>query len=105
VVSARQVSIGELVGASSPTVLATIVQLDPVWVNFNASERDVLEVRANLAKTGRTTADLLGSPVDVALQTETDFPHQGKLDYVAPSVDPSTGTLAARGVFANPDRT
>jgi RND family efflux transporter MFP subunit len=105
VVTARQVSIGELVGASSPTVLATIVQLDPIWVNFNASERDVLQIRANLAKTGRTTADLLGFPVQVALQTESDFPHDGKLDYIAPEVDPSTGTLAARANLANPDRT
>jgi RND family efflux transporter MFP subunit len=104
VVTARQVSIGELVGASSPTVLATIVQLDPIWVNFNASERDVLEVRTDLAKTGRTTADLIGFPVEVALQTETDYPHRGKLDYVAPNVDPSTGTLAARGTLSNADR-
>jgi RND family efflux transporter MFP subunit len=105
VVTARQVSIGGLVGAStSPTVLATIVQLDPIWVNFNVSERDVLEVRANLAKTGRTTADLIGIPAEVALQTESDYPHQGKLDYVAPEVDPSTGTLAVRGSFPNADR-
>jgi RND family efflux transporter MFP subunit len=105
IVSARQVSIGQLVGASSPTVLATIVQLDPIWVNFTASERDVLTIRATLAKTGRTTADLLGYTVDVGLQTETGYPHQGKLDYVAPTVDPSTGTLAARAVLENPDRT
>src|ERR1700722_4755911 len=104
VVTARQVSNGELVGAGSPTVLATIVQLDPIWVTFNASERDVLEVRANLAKTGRTTADLIGFPVEVALQTETHYPHQGKLDYVAPDVDPSTGTLAVRGTLSNADR-
>jgi RND family efflux transporter MFP subunit len=104
VVSARQVSVGELVGANSPTVLATIVQLDPIWVNFNASERDVLQVRADLARTGRTTADLIGLPVEVALQTETDYPHQGKLDYVAPTVDPSTGTLAARASLPNADR-
>ena len=44
VVSARQVSIGQLVGANSATVLSTIVQLDPIYVNFNVSERDVLEV-------------------------------------------------------------
>ena len=104
-VSARQVSIGELVGASSPTTLATIVQLDPIWVNFNASERDVLTIRETLAKTGRTTADLLGYPVEVALQNETDYPHKGKLDYVAPTVDPSTGTLAARAILDNPGRT
>jgi RND family efflux transporter MFP subunit len=104
-VSARQVSIGQLVGANSPTVLATIVQLDPIWVNFNASERDVLTIRENLAKTGRTTADLLGYPVEIGLQTDTGYPHRGKLDYVAPTVDPSTGTLAARAILDNPDRT
>jgi RND family efflux transporter MFP subunit len=105
VVTARQVSVGELVGASSsPTVLATIVQLDPIWVNFNASERDVLQVRANLARTGRTTNDLLGLPVEVGLQTESGYPHQGKLDYIAPNVDPSTGTLAARASMSNADR-
>src|SRR3984957_4477520 len=104
VVTAGQVSVGELVGGGSPTVPATIVQLDPIWVNFNASERDVLEVRADLAKTGRTTADLIGFPVEVALQTETDYPHRGKLDYVAPNVDPSTGTLAVRGTLSNADR-
>jgi RND family efflux transporter MFP subunit len=103
-VSARQVSIGQLVGASSPTVLATIVQLDPIWVNFTASESDALQVRANLARSGRTTADLIGDPVEVALQNETDFPHVGKLDYVAPFVDPSTGTQAARAVLPNPNR-
>jgi RND family efflux transporter MFP subunit len=104
VVTARQVSVGELVGASSPTVLATIVQLDPIWVNFNASERDVLQIRADLAKTGRTTANLLGLPAEVGLQTETGYPHQGKLDYIAPDVDPSTGTLAARASLSNADR-
>jgi RND family efflux transporter MFP subunit len=105
VVSARQVSIGELVGASSPpTVLATIVQLDPIWVNFTASERDVLQVRAMLASRGETTASLIGIAVEVGLQNENGYPHTGKLDYVAPTVNASTGTLAARASFDNANR-
>jgi RND family efflux transporter MFP subunit len=104
VVSARQVSVGELVGASSPTVLATIVQIDPIYVNFNASESDVLQVRANLKERGETTANLLGIPVEVALQNETDYPHVGKLDYVAPTVNATTGTLAVRASLDNGDR-
>jgi RND family efflux transporter MFP subunit len=104
VVSARQVSIGQLVGANSATVLSTIVQIDPIYVNFNTSERDVLEARARLAGTGRTTADLLGTPTEIGLQTESGYPHKGKLDYVAPTVDPSTGTLAARAILENSDR-
>ena len=103
-VSARRVSIGELVGSGSPpTALATIVQLDPIYVNFTGSERDVLQVRADLARRGETMANLLGTPVEVGLQTESGYPHKGKLDYVAPTVDPSTGTLAARASLANGD--
>jgi RND family efflux transporter MFP subunit len=104
VVSARQVSIGQLVGANSATVLSTIVQLDPIYANFTASERDVLLVRADLARSGRTVADLLGMPVEIGLQTEIGFPHGGKLDYIAPTVDPSTGTIAARATLQNADR-
>jgi RND family efflux transporter MFP subunit len=104
IVTARQVSIGQLVGANTRTVLSTIVQIDPIYANFTVSERDVLEVRANLAKAGRTTADLLGLAVEIGLQTESDYPHEGKLDYIAPTVDPSTGTLAARATLQNADR-
>ncbi|MGB7035223.1 MAG: efflux RND transporter periplasmic adaptor subunit, partial [Xanthobacteraceae bacterium] len=105
VVTARQVSIGQLVGATSPTTLATIVQLDPIWVNFNASERDVLAVRATLAKRGQTPGELIGLPVEVSLQNESGYPHKGKLDYIAPTVDPSTGTLAARATLENANET
>jgi RND family efflux transporter MFP subunit len=104
VVTARQVSIGQLVGANSATVLSTIVQLNPIWVNFTASERDVLQVRAFLAREGRTTADLMGRTVEIGLQTDTGYMHKGKLDYIAPTVDPSTGTLAARAILENADR-
>jgi RND family efflux transporter MFP subunit len=104
IVSARQVSVGEYVGANgTPTKLATIVQLDPIWVNFNISEQDVQRVRANLRARGFHLADLQKIPVEVGLQTETGFPNKGHLDYAAPSVDPSTGTLALRGAFANAD--
>jgi RND family efflux transporter MFP subunit len=104
IVSAHLVSVGELVGASSPTQLATIVQLDPIYVNFNVSEQDVLRVRAEAAKRGVSTADLRTLPIEVGLQTETGYPHKGKLDYVSPMLNQSTGTLPVRGVLSNPDR-
>ncbi|MEW6435643.1 MAG: efflux RND transporter periplasmic adaptor subunit [Pseudomonadota bacterium] len=103
-VTQRLVSIGELVGVSSPTQLATIYQLDPIWVNFTISERDVQTVRAAMAKRGITTADIVGKvPVEVALQTDHGFPYKGVIDYIAPNVDPSTGTLNVRGVLDNKD--
>jgi len=104
VVSAHLVSIGELVGASSPTQLATIVAQDPIYVNFNVNEQDVLRFRAEARRRGLTSADLKQTPVEVGLQTENGFPHVGKLDYVAPTVNQSTGTLAVRGLIPNADR-
>jgi RND family efflux transporter MFP subunit len=104
IVTAHLVSVGELVGAASPTQLATIVALDPIYVNFNVNEQDVLRIRAEAAKRGITTNDLKQLPIEVALQTEEGYPHKGKLDYVSPTLNPSTGTLAVRGVLPNPDR-
>ena len=104
VVSAHLVSVGELVGAASPTQLATIVALDPIYVNFNVNEQDVLRIRAEARRKGLTAADLKQTPVEVGLQTEEGYPHEGKLDYVAPTINQSTGTLAVRGVIPNADR-
>lgn len=103
IVTARQVSAGQFVG-TSPTLLATIIQLDPIYVNFNISEQDVLQVRAEMARRGLTPDDLKKIPVEVGLQSETGYPHRGTLDYASPSVNPSTGTLAVRGVLQNPSR-
>ena len=106
VVTAHQVSVGELVGASSPpTQLATIVALDPIYVNFNVNEQDVLRFREEARKRGITFNDIRKLPVEVGLQTETGYPHKGKLDYVSPTLNQSTGTLAVRGLLPNPDRT
>jgi RND family efflux transporter MFP subunit len=104
IVSAHLVSVGELVGAASPTQLATIVALDPIYVNFTVNEQDVLRIRAEAARKGLTANDLRQLPLEVGLQTEDGYPHKGKLDYASPTVNQSTGTLAVRGVMPNADR-
>src|SRR3954462_12927714 len=105
VVSAHLVSAGELVGANSPTQLATIVALDPIYVNFNVNEQDVLRIREEARRRGMTPSDLRQLPVEVGLQTESGFPHKGRLDYAAVTLNQSTGTLPVRGVLPNSDRT
>jgi RND family efflux transporter MFP subunit len=101
-VSAHLVSVGALVG-TQPTKLATIVKMQPMYVTFNVSEQEVIRIRARLAKSGPPAAGLQTIPVEIGLQGETGYPHRGHMDYVAPTVDPSTGTLAARGVLDNAD--
>jgi RND family efflux transporter MFP subunit len=104
VVSAHLVSVGGLVGVAGPTKLATIVQLDPIYVTFTVSEQQVLRIKAAMLERGMTPRDIKNVPVDVGLMTEEGYPHAGKLDYVAPTLDASTGTLSARGILENPKR-
>ena len=101
-VSAHLVAVGELVG-TNPTQLATIVQLKPIRVTFNVSEQDVQRIRADIARRGVPPSDIVKIPVELGLQSETGYPHRGHLDYVAPTVDPSTGTLVVRGILDNDD--
>ena len=102
-VSARYVDPGAMVGAGEPTKLATIVQQKPIYVNFNVDEQQVLQVREQLREAGVKLEDLGPIPVGIGLQTEQGYPHTGTLNYVAPEVDASTGTLAARAIFDNED--
>lgn len=101
--TARLVDPGAMVGAEGPTKLATIVQIDPLYVKFNIDEQQVLTVREHMREMGVTLKDLGPIPVDIGLQTEKGYPHTGTLDYVAPEIDSSTGTLAGRAIIDNKD--
>jgi len=97
---------GNLVGGGGQqSALAEITQLDPIYAVANLSEQNVLKVRANLGQHRLTLADLHKIPVDVGLSDETGFPHQGTIEYVAPGLDPATGTLLVRGILPNPNFT
>jgi RND family efflux transporter MFP subunit len=93
---------GNLVGGGGQqAALAEITQLDPIYAVANLSEQEVLKIRANLGQHRLTLADLHKVPVDVGLSDETGFPHQGTIEYVAPALDPATGTLLVRGILPN----
>ena len=91
-------------GGGQQAALAEITQLDPIYVVANLSEQQVLKIRQNLSQHRLTLADLHKVPVDVGLSDEQGFPHRGTIEYVAPQLDPATGTLLVRGVLPNPDR-
>jgi RND family efflux transporter MFP subunit len=105
VVTAHLVSVGSLVGANGPTKLATILRLDPVYVNFNVSDQELQRYRAAEAARGIDVRNQVGTiAVEAGLQTETGYPHSGKIDYVAPLVDNTTGTVAVRAELVNEGR-
>lgn len=91
-------------GAGQQTVLAEIMQLNPIYVVANLSEQDVLKVRANLGQRRLTYAELVDVPVEVGIENAAGYPYRGTIQYVAPQIDPQTGTLLVRGILRNPDR-
>ena len=96
---------GNVVGGAQQAALADIIQLDPIYVEANISSQTALQVRTNLDQRRLTLEQIRQIPIEAALSNETGFPHRGTLQYVAPAIDPQTGTLFLRGIMRNPDRT
>jgi RND family efflux transporter MFP subunit len=101
-IGARQVDPGNLVGSTGPTVLATLDQLQPIYVNFSLNERDALRLRDALRERGEEVGSRIGkTPVEVGLQNEKGYPHTGLLDFADNTLSTSTGTIALRAIFKN----
>ncbi|MCG8535154.1 MAG: efflux RND transporter periplasmic adaptor subunit [Pseudomonadales bacterium] len=92
---------GALVGKSEATHLATIEQLDPIYVNFTQSSSELLRLRR-----GNEGQDLAvkDPKVNVTLEDSSLYSHPGKLLFSEMTVDPSTGEVLLRAELPNPDR-
>ncbi|TKB31718.1 MAG: efflux RND transporter periplasmic adaptor subunit, partial [Mesorhizobium sp.] len=88
----NQASVGTLVSVAG-TVLNTLVQLDPIYVTFNPSETDLVEIEQ--AKANGPIA------VDVLLPGETEPSQKGELTFIDNTIDHSTGTITARATIGN----
>jgi RND family efflux transporter MFP subunit len=95
---------GNLVqGGSSPTLLTTIVALDPIHCYFEADERAYLKY-SRLAKNGqRPSSRDVNNTVEIGLADEQGFPHKGWMDFVDNQFDAGTGTMVGRALVPNPD--
>lgn len=107
-ISETQITRGNLVRGDNE-LLTTIVSLDPIYVYFDVSERDLLrvlqEARAvRLAAASQPGIRSLKMPVYVGLANEEGYPHQGVIDFADNRVDPATGTIRVRGTFDNAAR-
>src|SRR5258706_3029699 len=101
-VGARQVSLGSLIagsraGASPTTLLATLVSLDPIYLDFDMSEADYL----TFTRERERLSGPMANKVMLALSDETDFTRQGMLDFVDNALDRSSGTIHARATVSN----
>ena len=98
------VTVGNLVQAGDQaggTLLTTIVSLDPMYAYFDVDEHTALRVR-QLVREGKSDSPRDGDfPVSLGLANEEGFPHEGTINFVDNQVNPKTGTIRVRGVFAN----
>lgn len=96
---------GNLVGNGEATQLATIEQIDPIYVYFNLNELDLIKLRKAAHEAGVKPTDIYQIPVYVAMQNETGFPHEGKLNFVNTGLNASTGTMEFRALLSNKNYT
>ena len=104
-VSDIRIDIGNLIsgGTSDSTVLTTIVSLDPIELEIEASEAEFLRyTRLDSAGTRRSSRDV-PNPVEARLIDETEWVHKGYMTFVDNEIDPNTDTMRGRATFPNPD--
>jgi RND family efflux transporter MFP subunit len=97
-VGRAEITAGNVVqaGPAAPTLLTTIVSLDPIYVYFDTDEQAYLKYMGGVsARSGR--------PVLIGLANESGFAHQGTLNFVDNRIDDASGTIRARALLSNPN--
>ncbi len=95
----QQVTEGALVGQGDATLLTTVDQIDPLYVNFSLSVAELEQVRA--AQRGHAQGK---TQVQILLPDGTPYERMGELDFSGDVVDPATGAIALRAQLPNPDK-
>src|SRR5216683_1290460 len=103
-VSRMNVTVGNLVngGSGQTTPLTTIVSIDPLYSYINVPESAALRYQELALKEKKSSVAGANVACSLQLENETNFPHQGVIDFVDNQVDVNTGTQQIRCVFANP---
>jgi membrane fusion protein, multidrug efflux system len=94
----QQVTEGALVGQGDATLLTTVDQIDPLYVDFSMSVAELAQVRRMRGGGGGDTQ------VQVVLPDGTAYEHAGTLDFSGDVVDPATGAVSLRARIPNPDK-
>ncbi len=97
------VTVGALVTAYQPVPLATVQQLDPIYVDVTQSSAELLRLRESFKSGDLTRNASSWSRVKLVLEDGTIYPREGKLKFRDVTVDPTTGSVSLRMVFPNPD--
>ncbi|SPB14969.1 RND family efflux transporter MFP subunit [Caballeronia novacaledonica] len=99
-----QVTPGAYVQAAQATWMATVQQLDPMYVDLTQSSLDGLRLRRQIQEGRLSTSGPNAAKVTLILEDGRVYPEQGRLQFSDVTVDPSTGSVTVRAIFPNKDR-
>lgn len=97
------IDVGNLVGNGVATQLATIDQIDTLYVYFNLNEIDLIKLRAAARKRGLKAENRDKIPVDISFQNDTKTRYKATFDFVNTGLNASTGTMELRALLDNKD--
>jgi membrane fusion protein (multidrug efflux system) len=93
---------GALVTQNQTNAMATVQQLDPIYVDVNQSSSEWLQLRQEV-QSGRVEANSAGAAAKIVLENGTTYSHEGRLQFADVTVDPTTGEFLLRAIVPNPD--
>ncbi|MEC4728260.1 efflux RND transporter periplasmic adaptor subunit [Shewanella sp. D64] len=98
-ISNAKVSTGDIISSNSE--MASLVQLQPMWVNFQVAEKALINARENFAKAAQKEIEISDIVISLRLPNGSLFSETGYVDFVSNRVDAATGTLPIRATFKN----
>lgn len=96
------VTMGALVTADQSTALASVQQLDPIYVDVTRSSSELLQLKRDLANGTIKSAGANAARVKLTLEDGSAYPIEGKLQFSDVTVDENTGSVTLRAIFPNP---
>ncbi|MBB2982782.1 membrane fusion protein (multidrug efflux system) [Paraburkholderia tropica] len=102
-VGISQVTPGAYVQASAATLLSTVQQMDPMYVDLTQSSLDGLKLRREIQEGRLKTNGPDAAKVSLVLEDGRTYAQQGKLQFTDVTVDQTTGSVTIRALFSNPD--
>ena len=94
---------GTLINPGVNGLLTSVSVIDPIWVAISVSDQYFLQSNKEIATGELVIPEQYKFDVTLTLADGTIYPHHGTVSFVSPVLDPNTGTLSTRAIFANPE--
>jgi membrane fusion protein (multidrug efflux system) len=103
-ISKSDITVGALVSANQTTALATVTQLDPIYVDLTQSSSELTKLKKALASGSLTVDQANQTEVELKLEDGSMYAHKGTLQFSEVTVNPGTGSVILRAKFPNPEQ-